>query len=407
VLLQELVVNLDQTGVHLLTTRGWGRAPVGSKEVPRLAADDKRQITVTLAVTASGAFLPPQLIFQGSTERVLPLNREESQFVGWHFATSDNHWSNADLMEALVVRVLDPYFTSSKTQLGLAPAQKCIVVLDVWAVHRSARFRSFIAEKFPYIILQYIPGGCTGKAQVLDVSVNKPLKAHMANHAAEHIYKKVCKLPVAKIVYVAVVCHVLFAMHTFNQLCLCACTQIGRQLASGATMKDVDMTAVKSTVALRPLLPVWLKQSLDSIAATDAIANGWRATGLDMAFDRQFQLSAAAALGSTSSAAEPDGEESDGDDGPDNAIAGIPMATVVARATAASSEFKQALEEADAQAVAELDREPVTAARRGGKRGGKRGKAPGRHTVGDGSQRTNTAQSRGLGRARGRGKGRL
>jgi hypothetical protein len=41
-------------------------------------------MTVTLTVTASGAFLPPQLIFQGSTERVLPLDRGESLFAGWH-----------------------------------------------------------------------------------------------------------------------------------------------------------------------------------------------------------------------------------------------------------------------------------------------------------------------------------
>jgi hypothetical protein len=63
------------------------------------------------------------------------------------------------------------------------------------------------------------------------------------------------------------------------------------------------MKAVRSTVALRPLLPVWLKRSLDSIAATDAVANGWRATGLDQVFDRQFQLCAAAAL----CQAKPDG----------------------------------------------------------------------------------------------------
>jgi hypothetical protein len=114
-----------------------------------------------------------------------------------------------------------------------------------------------------------------------------------------------------------------------------------------------------------------------------------------------LKLSAAAALRSTSSVAEPDG-----DDGPGNAVADIPMAKVVVRVTAASAEFKQALEVADEQAAAELAREPVAAARRCGKPGGKRGKTPGSHTVGDGIQCTRAVQSCSRGRACGRGQGR-
>jgi hypothetical protein len=39
-----------------------------------------------------------------------------------------------------------------------------------------------------------MPGGYTGNAQVLDVALNKPLKANMVNHVSEHIYGKVIDL---------------------------------------------------------------------------------------------------------------------------------------------------------------------------------------------------------------------
>lgn len=63
--MQELVINLDQTGVHFIPACGRGRFHTGAKEVPMLGGEDKRQITGVLAASASGKMLPPQLIFQG------------------------------------------------------------------------------------------------------------------------------------------------------------------------------------------------------------------------------------------------------------------------------------------------------------------------------------------------------
>jgi len=61
--LQDLVINLDQTGIHFIPACGRGRARKGAKEVAMLGGEDKRQITGVLAVSASGKQLPPQLIF--------------------------------------------------------------------------------------------------------------------------------------------------------------------------------------------------------------------------------------------------------------------------------------------------------------------------------------------------------
>jgi hypothetical protein len=58
----------------------------------------------------------------------------------------------------------------------LSDTAAVILLLDVWAVHISAEFRSFISEKHSYIKLVYIPPNCTSKLQVADVALNYPFK---------------------------------------------------------------------------------------------------------------------------------------------------------------------------------------------------------------------------------------
>ena len=91
----ELLINWDRTGSKLVPVSYWTMAEQGCTQVPVVGKEDKREITVVLAVTASGTLLPPQLIYQGKTN-------------GWHpkitFPTkgnvthSENHWSTAETM---------------------------------------------------------------------------------------------------------------------------------------------------------------------------------------------------------------------------------------------------------------------------------------------------------------------
>ena len=70
---KELIVNTDQTGIHLVSTsdsRTWEMK--GAKHIRIHGQDDKRQITVAVSSTASGKFLPFQEIFQGISTTSLP-----------------------------------------------------------------------------------------------------------------------------------------------------------------------------------------------------------------------------------------------------------------------------------------------------------------------------------------------
>ena len=54
----EFVLNLDQTPLSYVSPKKYTFDLKGSKTVPIKVVDDKRQITATFPVTASGSFLP-------------------------------------------------------------------------------------------------------------------------------------------------------------------------------------------------------------------------------------------------------------------------------------------------------------------------------------------------------------
>ena len=76
------------------------------KRVEIVAKDDKRQITAAFRCSIAGDFLPPQLIYQGKTERCLP---HYSFPNDWHVTSTLNHWSNEDTTRDYIEKIILPY----------------------------------------------------------------------------------------------------------------------------------------------------------------------------------------------------------------------------------------------------------------------------------------------------------
>jgi hypothetical protein len=89
-----LVVNINQTGIHLVPTIGertWENK--GSKYIQVLGVEDKKQITIVVCSVANGNLLPRQVVFTSTTHRCLPLSNEGKQKCinsGWDFMFNEN-----------------------------------------------------------------------------------------------------------------------------------------------------------------------------------------------------------------------------------------------------------------------------------------------------------------------------
>ena len=99
-----LVINMDQTGAHLVPSDSHTYEMKGVKDVKVIGADDKRQITACIASSLHGDLLPLQLIFQGKTAACHPVVTPAATNARAHITHSENHWSNQETMQQYIRR---------------------------------------------------------------------------------------------------------------------------------------------------------------------------------------------------------------------------------------------------------------------------------------------------------------
>ena len=121
-------------------------------------------ITVMAGVSASGELMPFQCMWQGYSAVSLPKpsapGYAEAVALGFRFefTCTSTYWSTEETMKSYVKYTLVPYFEKQKSKMGKAPTQPCIWQLDCWSVHIAISFRTWMAETYPWIILELCPG---------------------------------------------------------------------------------------------------------------------------------------------------------------------------------------------------------------------------------------------------------
>ena len=104
---KDLVLNFDQTSFSYITVGNNTLEFVGAKSVPVKGKGKGKQITETFAVSATGRFLPMQLIYTGKTKRCHPQGIEFP--FGFDDTHSLNYWSNDELAMQHIREIILPY----------------------------------------------------------------------------------------------------------------------------------------------------------------------------------------------------------------------------------------------------------------------------------------------------------
>ena len=195
-------VNSDQTGYTYSQPGVSTYDSIGTNQVAIVGKEDKRAFTIMAGVSMGGEVLPFQIMYSGKTDGSLPnINDLTSKFkdmnseakrLRFRFESTGipaNHWSNLNTMKSYVKNVLNVYFDEQRTILK-RKSQVFIWTIDCWSVHRSQEFRNWIRENCPWILVRYVPGGCTGIFQPCDVGIQRILKHAMKKTALSHIVKE-------------------------------------------------------------------------------------------------------------------------------------------------------------------------------------------------------------------------
>lgn len=144
-----------------------------------MGKEDKREITPLLAVTASDTLLPPQLIYQGRNDSC---HQQISFPADWNISHSDSHWSTETIMLEYIDKVIVPYVVKKRNELELAGDHPALAIFDVFAAHHCSSVLAKLQCNNIYQV--FVPAGCTGELQPLDVGLNQDFKNLMNNSFA-------------------------------------------------------------------------------------------------------------------------------------------------------------------------------------------------------------------------------
>lgn len=192
-----LRVNTNQTQMVYQqgTQRTWNES--GAKQVSTVGQEEKWAFTLVPSISASGVVLPMQAIFMGKTNQSCPSRKApsytEAQKLGFRMLPSktSTYWSTQETMQDLVDTIIAPYFEMTKVTLNLPPEQCSVWKIDCWSVHKSTEFLGWMKKNHANIIVIFIPGGCTGIWQPLDVGVQRVMKLSIKRSAHRDIVDEV------------------------------------------------------------------------------------------------------------------------------------------------------------------------------------------------------------------------
>ena len=186
----QLIFNWDQTPIYYVPTGEWTMNREKEKIIPIANSDDKRQITTVLAVTLTGEFLPPQLLYQGKTTHCHPAIEFPKGWDVWH---SHNHWSNEETMKRYIEKIIIPFVSNRRAELQLTESHSALAIFDSFKGQTTPDIYSLLQRH--NIIAMKVPANCTDKLQPLDVSLNKPVKHEMRKQFqmwyAEQVQQKI------------------------------------------------------------------------------------------------------------------------------------------------------------------------------------------------------------------------
>ena len=158
------IYNLDESGVTTVPEPGKVLAIKGRKQVGRIASGEKgRTVTIVAAVSATGQFIPPAMIFPRQRMNDRLLHDALSGTVGY---CSGNGWIDSTLF----TQYLDHFIEHVRP----TKEQKVLLVLDNHVSHKS--LEAIEKARANGIMLLTLPPHTSSKLQPLDHTVFRALK---------------------------------------------------------------------------------------------------------------------------------------------------------------------------------------------------------------------------------------
>ena len=241
---KNLFMNLDETGCCLLPIgkSTWGEK--GAKQINVLGKDDKRQFTVVPVITVAGTYAcPTQLIWAGTGKpqnKACHYDDKEGAFKNISQTHSESHWTTESTILELVASIYKHVERHALATGQEAAAVHWVLCWDTYPVHCKQDVVAKLKELYPCLHLLYIPGGCTGLLQALDLAFNYPFKRAVG------------------------AAFTLYLVHAMK-----------KQLENNRTDEAVGKLDIRLSTLKGPFVR-WVSTALKKMEGTKAMTGGWK-----------------------------------------------------------------------------------------------------------------------------------
>lgn len=245
-----LILNLDQTPLKYAPVSNETMAKQGSTSVTIEGSDDKRMITGTFAITLSGKFLPPQLIYGGKTTQSIPKVSFPKEFS---LSANPKHFSNTKESVKFLEEIVIPYVKDERSRLELPKEQKALMIMDAF----TGQMTEDVVTQYHSnnILIVNVPKNMTKYYQPLDLTVNGYCKRYLKRRFSEWYS-----------------------------------SQVAKQLAANVALEDVKVKLQLTT--LKPLQAGWIIDFYNEMTSTkgkEIINSGWVSSGIKDAINLGLQ----------------------------------------------------------------------------------------------------------------------
>ena len=139
-------------------------------------------------IVGDGEVIAGVQIWEGKTDAVLPpaavrqqYSRSEKKLL---FFRTHNHWATHETKIAML-RVVWDWTLQQWQQDKMDGKPRCVYFLDCWSVNLTPKLREEVKLRFPGMRLLFIPARGTGRFQINDTHLHRPLKAAIHRAANE------------------------------------------------------------------------------------------------------------------------------------------------------------------------------------------------------------------------------
>jgi hypothetical protein len=139
-------------------------------------------------IVGDGEVIAGVQIWEGKTDAVLPpaavrhqYSRSEKKLL---FFRTHNHWATHETKIAML-RVVWDWTLQQWQQDKMDGEPRCVYFLDCWSVNLTPKLREEVKLRFPGMRLLFIPARGTGRFQINDTHLHRPLKAAIHRAANE------------------------------------------------------------------------------------------------------------------------------------------------------------------------------------------------------------------------------